>query len=167
VDIPDWLANNIGGVTVGQIIVWVVVVALAGYGIRKIWPGLKAIVHFAELWAQLRPFMDRTDESVAKLERQILNNHPEDSNMREEITEAKDAAKRAVELAEGLHGRVDVLEASNERQEQSIAGLRDDVSDVQQKLTKDHDRLSVLEENTLPKDQIHNLVEQADDEPTK
>lgn len=144
--IPEWLQQNIGGVTLGQLIIWVVVVVLAVLAFRKIWPGLKAIVHFAELWAQLRPFMDRTDESVAKLERQILNNHPEDSNMREEITEAKDAANRAVELVEGLHGRVDVLEASNERQEQSIA-------DVQEKLTRDHDRLNVLED-TIPKDQL-------------
>lgn len=98
----------------------------------------------------------RTDESTSKLERQILNNHPEDSNMREEITEAKDAAKRAVELAEGLHGRVDALEASNERQEASIG-------EVQAKLVRDHQRLGVLE-HTLPPETVQALVEHPGDE---
>lgn len=142
---------------------WVIavaaVVAFIGGAIRIIpgaWRAVSRFVTTINSLADLPEFIKRTDESTGKLERQILNNHPEDSNMREEITEAKDAALRAVELAEGLHGRVDVLEQSNARQEVSIG-------EVQAKLIRDHQRLGVLE-HTLPQEAVQALVEQARDE---
>jgi hypothetical protein len=158
-DIPGWLADTFGDITIGQIIIWVVLIVLIIIGARRAWPALKAIVQFADTWAKLPKFMADTDTSIAQMKKQILNNHPEDSNMREEITEAKNSANRAVELAEGMHGRMDALEISNDRQEKKLA-------DVDRKLLRDHQRLGVIEE-TLPKSTVRELTEQAEDDPDR
>lgn len=156
-NIPSWLAGVLGNVNLGVVVVWATIIVLTFIAVRKVWPVVKAIVQFADTWSKLPGFMKRTDESIEMMQQQILNNHPEDSNMREEITEAKNAANRAVELAEGLHGRVDALQASDERQEQMLADHGATLEAVDKKLLKDHQRLGDLED-TLPKRQVRELT---------
>lgn len=143
-DIPGWLADVFGDVTVGTVIVWFTLIAVAIYGLRKAWPGLKAIVQAADLWAKLDPFMTETTEKIERLRAQVENDHA--TNLRDEVT---DIAKKVDEVSasvEGMHGRMDSLEASNDRQEATLTNVRE-------KLTRDHDRLNILED-TIPKDQL-------------
>ncbi|NNC10706.1 hypothetical protein HII28_02235 [Planctomonas sp. JC2975] len=151
----NWLSNQIGGVTLAQIIVWVIVAVLVIIGIRRAWPALKAIVFFADTWAKLPKFMADTSTMMDRLRTQVENDHK--TNLREELTEALETVRELQTSMEGMHGRMDSLEASNDRQEQTL-------TDVQDKLVRDHKRLGVLED-TLPKEAVRELTERAEDEP--
>lgn len=161
-DIPSWLADTFGDITIGQLIIWVVVLVLVILGIRKAWPALKAIVQFADTWQKLPGFMRDTSDLIERLRAQVENDHK--TNLRDELTQALATLQNVQESVEGMHGRMDSLEASNERQEQSIDGLHSEVIVVQEKLTRDHRRLSILED-TIPKDKLRELTEQPHDEP--
>jgi len=162
-DIPQWLSNTIGDVDLSTIIVWITIATLIFIGIRRAWPALRTIVKAADLWAQLGPFMTDTTATIEKLRRQVENDHQ--TNLRDELTSALEQLHELRTSVDGMHGRMDSVEASNERQEQAIGEVRDDVGDlrgvvvvVQEKLTNDHQRLNTLED-TLPADQARQLTQ--------
>lgn len=150
-DIPGWLADTFGDVTLGAVIIWATLIAVVIYLIRKAWPGMRAIVQAADLWAKLGPFMADTTAKIERLRAQVENDHQ--TNLRDEVTDALSKLDAVQASMEGMHGRVDSIEASNERQEQSIEAVRGEVIVVQEKLTRDHQRLNVLED-TIPKKQL-------------
>lgn len=142
-DIPSWLADKFGGITIGQVVIWVVVVVLIVWGAKKMWPSLKAIVQFADTWSKLPAFMQRTDDAIRKQSTQLDGIYHE--THRNDGSSIKDSTVRLEEGVLGLHGRMDALEASNTMQESKL-------TDVQEKLTRDHDRLSEIERTLTPEE---------------
>lgn len=150
VSLPDWL----GGidfvqaafiVAVGLAVIWTVV--------KKLWPALTAIVKLSEMLKATPKFQKETKEMLGRLRAQVENSH--NTNMRDELTEALDLAKKTAASVEGLHSRIDKLETNDTEQ----AGI---LTDMQSKLGRDHKRITVIEE-TMPRDQLGRFTKKEED----
>lgn len=148
-DIPDWLQQWLKTVSAWDLALWGLGIALSIWLIRRFvtkgWPALKAfakaILHFAEIVnavQDLPAFITRTDTSIATMRRQIENDHK--SNMRDDITDAQETAKRVEEGVRGLHDKVDErFKAMQEQIDELHAAddeLRDDIEKTQPKPTE-------------------------------
>jgi len=165
-DIPDWLLDATDGITVAQVIIWLIIIGSGFWVIRKAWPGLKALVALAQMIETLMPMMTtlrdlpdwqtQTTSMLGRLRKQVENSH--NTNLRDDITKALEIAKATADSVEGVHGRLDKLETNDVEQERILTDMRG-------KLGRDHKRITVIEE-TMPRDELGRFTKrkEAEDE---
>jgi hypothetical protein len=115
-DAPGWLVTWLQSINAWDLVLLAVGVAGAVVFIRKKgWRWLKsfakAILKTADVIdhvQELPQFIARTDAAVEQMRRQLENSHV--TNLRDDVTEAIDTAKRVEEGVSGLHGRLDEVE---------------------------------------------------------
>lgn len=134
---PSWLVAWLQAVSVWDLIL----MAVAGAGIvvfirRKGWRTVKAmargILNAAEILEAVQglpEFIQRTDDRLGEHTRQLKNSH--DSNLRDDITTAIDAALRVEESVEGLHGRMDAVESQVTALARSDDEIRAEIENTQ------------------------------------
>ncbi|QDZ15769.1 hypothetical protein [Humibacter ginsenosidimutans] len=130
----EWIDRLFGATPWGTALIWVaaviVVLYFGGRMIAKAWKPLTRFVQTINSLADLPAFMARTDSAIVKQNAQLDGIYHE--THRNDGSSIKDSTVRLEQSVEGLHGRLDSM---------------------QEKLTKDHARISAIED-TLPKDQL-------------
>lgn len=133
---PEWLKFLLADTSALQLVFWFVAIGALIAVIVKLWPALSQFVSIMNAVTGLPKFIERTDDSIHKLRRQIENDH--DSNLRDELTEALDTTKRLEDTAQrleegvaGLYVKVGELAASDEELREADERLRVDLENTQ------------------------------------
>lgn len=115
-DAPPWLVAWLEGISLWDALLWIAAAAAVAFFIwKKGWRTVVAlargVIASAEVLVSVQglpAFIERTDQRLDEHTQQLTNSH--DSNLRDDVTESIDLSKKAVHLAEGLHGRLDEVE---------------------------------------------------------
>lgn len=111
------VADILSGIDLGTVILWIIVASVILGGLRRVWPALRRLVELADDLGETREFRRDTRATLARFSRQLENSHPDDPNLREELTETRE----------------------------SVDEIKNDVKEVKTKLYADNDRLAALE----------------------
>lgn len=98
----------------------------------RAWPTIKQFVVTVNAITGLPEFMKRTDASIATMRRQIENDHK--TNMRDDITDAQETAKRVEEGVRGLHEKHEAVEQRLEVVVKAIDELRASDDDIRSEI---------------------------------
>jgi hypothetical protein len=115
-DAPGWLVAWLQSINLWDaLLILAGVVAVVVFVRTRGWRWLKgfakAILKTADVIdhvQELPDFITRTDAAVEQMRKQLENSHV--TNLRDDVTEAIDTAKRVEEGVSGLHGRLDEVE---------------------------------------------------------
>ncbi len=143
-DLPGWLVDFFGDITLAQVVIWVAVAAVVVILVRRIWPGVVAAVKLTDMLSKLPAFMERTDAAIRKQGEQLdgiyHETHRNDgSSIKDSTVRLEHAVAELGGSVQGVHGRLDALEQSDKTQTEIL-------TDVQDKLHNDHDRIKQLED---------------------
>ncbi|WP_137843870.1 DUF2746 domain-containing protein [Microbacterium sp. 2FI] len=134
---PPWLVAWAQSISLWDLALWTaIVVGLVVFIRKRGWRWIiafaRAILATAEVITSVQglpDFIARTDQSVGAMRTQLENSHL--TNLRDDVTEAIDTAKRVEEGVRGLHGRLDSVEQNVAQLAKADIEIRDQLEQTQ------------------------------------
>ena len=122
--LPEWLVFLLADTSLLQAVFWSVAIGGLIAILIKLWPSIRNLVKIVDAVAGLPQFIERTDDSIGALRRQVENDHDAEPVMREEITTAKTNAEEAKNIAAEVNMKFDEVLAWQEHHDRERAAIR-------------------------------------------
>lgn len=130
-----------------SVVPWVLALVIAGIVGRafyRAWPFIKKFVLTVISIDKLPDFMDRTDAAITGMKRQLENDHR--TNMRDDITDAQETAKRVERGVASLHTKAN-------SQARRIGKIETQITTLSAAESVANERITDIE-RTIPRNQL-------------